>query len=48
MEFVEVTPVQSFRLSEDFLGMYRRKGDPFASLLARSTFLTKYSRKDRK
>ena len=33
-----------FRLKEDYLAPYRAKGDPFASLLARSTYLTKYSR----
>lgn len=33
-----------FRLSRDFLAPYYAKGDPFASLLARSTYLTKYSR----
>lgn len=33
-----------FRLSGDFLSPYRRKGDPFDSLLARSTYLTKYCR----
>jgi ribonucleotide reductase alpha subunit len=31
-------------LSEDFLSPYRKKGDPFESLLARSTYLTKYCR----
>jgi len=33
-----------FSLSEDFLSPYYRKGDPFQSLLARSTYLTKYCR----
>ena len=32
------------RLSEDFLAPYRQKGDLFPSLLARSTYLTKYCR----
>lgn len=35
---------QQFRLTEDFLTPYRAKGDPFQTLLARSTYLTKYSR----
>lgn len=34
----------SWRLTEDFLRPYRAKGDPFASLLARATFHSKYSR----
>jgi ribonucleotide reductase alpha subunit len=33
-----------FRLSGTFLSPYRKKGDPFGSLLARSTYLTKYCR----
>lgn len=33
-----------FRLSSDFLSPYYKKGDPFQSLLARSTYLTKYCR----
>jgi hypothetical protein len=45
MQIIEVTPTPTkFTLSEDFLSPYRKKGDPFKSLLARSTFLTKYSR----
>jgi ribonucleoside-triphosphate reductase len=44
MEIVETTQANRFRLSEDFLSPYRRKGDPFESLLARSTYLTKYCR----
>lgn len=44
MEIVEITQPQKFRLNEDFLSPYRDKGDPFESLLARSTYLTKYSR----
>jgi len=40
------TPTVSnrFRFSEDFLSPYYVKGDPFQSLLARSTYLTKYCR----
>ena len=33
-----------FRFSGDFLSPYYKKGDPFQSLLARSTYLTKYCR----
>jgi ribonucleoside-triphosphate reductase (thioredoxin) len=45
MEIVLTAPQPTrFRLSEDFLAPYRKKGDPFASLLARSTYLTKYCR----
>ena len=45
MEIVLTVPQPTrFRLSEDFLAPYRRKGDPFTSLLARSTYLTKYCR----
>jgi len=44
MEIVETTKPTKFYLSEDFLAPYRGKGDPFESLLARSTYLTKYSR----
>jgi ribonucleotide reductase alpha subunit len=46
MEIVETVQSTQIRLSEDFLAMYRLKGDPFKSLLARSTFLTKYSREN--
>jgi hypothetical protein len=35
---------QQFKMTEDFLTPYRKKGDPFQSLLARSTYLTKYCR----
>lgn len=45
MQIVEVTPLPTTRLSESFLEPYRKKGDPFMSLLARSTYLTKYSRR---
>jgi len=44
MEIVDTTPTVQYRLREDFLAPYRRKGDPFKSLLARSTYLTKYCR----
>lgn len=33
-----------FRFSEDFLSPYYKEGDPFQSLLARSTYLNKYCR----
>jgi ribonucleoside-diphosphate reductase alpha chain len=44
MEIVETTQPSPIRLRESFLSPYRRKGDPFKSLLARSTYLTKYCR----
>jgi ribonucleoside-triphosphate reductase len=44
MEIVTVSQPIEFRLREDFLAPYRQKGDPFTSLLARSTYLTKYCR----
>lgn len=44
MEIVDTTKPAQFRLSESFLEPYRKKGDPFTSLLARSTYLTKYCR----
>ncbi len=44
MEIVETTKPAQLRLRETFLAPYRRKGDPFTSLLARSTYLTKYCR----
>lgn len=47
MEIVEIAANQApsqVRLREEFLTPYRRKGDPFGSLLARSTYLTKYCR----
>jgi len=45
MEIVHSTPQPHHtRLREDFLAPYRKKGDPFDTLLARSTYLTKYSR----
>lgn len=46
MEIVQTTNTQPrrFRLRESFLEPYYKKGDPFKSLLARSTYLTKYSR----
>lgn len=44
MEIVETTQPTSVQLREEFLDPYRRKGDPFKTLLARSTYLTKYCR----
>lgn len=45
MEIVETTSSAApIRLRDEFLDPYRRKGDPFKSLLARSTYLTKYCR----
>lgn len=45
MEIVETAAAPSqVRLREEFLAPYRRKVDPFESLLARSTYLTKYCR----
>lgn len=45
MEILARAPEASrSRLSEGFLEPYRKKGDPFGSLLARSTYLTKYCR----
>lgn len=46
MEIVETATTQppQVRLREEFLAPYRRKVDPFGSLLARSTYLTKYCR----
>jgi ribonucleoside-triphosphate reductase len=41
---IESRPLSAVRLSIDFLAPYYKKGDPFESLLARSTYLTKYSR----
>lgn len=44
MMIVSTTTPKSLRLSEAFLAPYFKQGDPFRSLLARSTYLTKYSR----
>lgn len=46
MEIVETKAATTSRarLREEFLTPYRKKGDPFESLLARSTYLTKYCR----
>ena len=46
MEIVQTaaTAPSQVQLREEFLTTYRRKGDPFESLLARSTYLTKYCR----
>lgn len=44
MQIIQTTPTTQLRLRESFLEPYRRKGDPFETLLARSTYLTKYCR----
>ncbi len=45
MEIVQSTPQPTmFRLRDSFLEPYYRQKDPFQSLLARSTYLNKYSR----
>ena len=45
MEIVQtITQPRRFRLRESFLEPYYKRGDPFQTLLARSTYLTKYSR----
>jgi ribonucleotide reductase alpha subunit len=44
MQIVETFQPSQIKLSEDFLSPYRYKSDPFKSLLARSTYLTKYCR----
>lgn len=44
LQIVETTKPTQIRLSESFLAPYRGKGDPFKSLLSRSTYLTKYCR----
>ena len=44
MEIVVIAQPAQFHLSEAFLTPYREKGDPFKSLLSRSTYLTKYCR----
>jgi len=44
MEIVTITHPRKFRLRDSFLGPYFQSGDPFKTLLARSTYLTKYSR----
>lgn len=44
MEIVQITHTKSFRMKESFLAQYRKEGDPFKTLLARSTYLTKYCR----
>jgi len=46
MQIVEVTQPRKFQLSERFLESYYDEGDPFSTLLARSTYLTKYCRGD--
>lgn len=44
MMIVTANPPKQVRISEEFLAPYYYMGDPFKSLLARSTYLTKYSR----
>lgn len=45
MEIIQtVTQPRRFRLRDSFLEPYTKKGDPFKTLLARSTYVTKYSR----
>ena len=44
MDIVSIFQPQPLRLSENFLRPYYAKGDPFESLLSRSTYLTKYCR----
>ena len=45
MEIISATPQpRQFRLRRAFLEPYMKQGDPFKSLLARSTYLSKYSR----
>lgn len=44
MMILSHTQPKPFRFNRDFLDPYYRKGDPFQSLLARSTYLTKYCR----
>lgn len=44
MDIIETKTPSEIRLSADFLAPYYVKGDPFTSLLARSTYLTKYCR----
>ena len=46
MQLVHVPSTQSFRFTSSFLAPYRLLGDPFKTLLARSTYLTKYCRGD--
>lgn len=44
MLILTANPPKQVRLTEEFLAPYYYMGDPFKSLLARSTYLTKYSR----
>jgi ribonucleoside-triphosphate reductase len=45
MEIVQIQHnVDSIQLRDNFLAPYYKQGDPFKSLLARSTYLSKYSR----
>lgn len=44
MQIVHIEQPSRFRLRESFLEPYVKMGDPFKTLIARSTYLTKYSR----
>jgi len=44
MQVVQIPSQSRFRLTESFLAPYRAKKDPFRTLLARSSYLTKYCR----
>lgn len=44
MQIVHSTEPRRFQLRGDFLAPYYGKGDPFKTLLARSTYVTKYAR----
>jgi ribonucleotide reductase alpha subunit len=46
MQIVQVPSTKHFRMTDAFLAPYHTQGDPFGSLLARSTYLTKYCRND--
>ncbi len=44
MQIVHSTEPRPFKLTDSFLAPYHAKGDPFKTLLARSTYVTKYAR----
>lgn len=44
MQIVHVEQPSTFRLRKSFIEPYLKMGDPFKTLIARSTYLTKYSR----
>ncbi len=44
MEIIQLATTRKFELRDSFLEPYYAKGDPFTSLLARSTYLNKYCR----